>query len=249
MLSQMHNGMLKPVAFFLKKILPAECNYIIYDKELLVIVKSFKTWKPELASVDQPMKVYTNHKNINCFIMTKHLNWQQACWAKFLSEFNFKISYRPGKQGEKPDILTFCSQDLLKDIKDLQQRYQFQILLQDHQLDKNVKKVLVVMFCINTAIDKAIDKGINETVDANKENKENKEITNVKEFSEESSNNSFSTHLQQIILKSSRDEEDEIDKTRKLLKKLFEKAYKDNEIVKEIIDAKAHDLWKLPMTN
>ena len=40
-LSQMQNGMLRPVAFFLKMSL-AECNYIIYDKKLLAIVKSFK---------------------------------------------------------------------------------------------------------------------------------------------------------------------------------------------------------------
>ena len=42
-LSQMHGKVLKPVAYFLKKMTPAECNYIIYDKELLAIVKSFKT--------------------------------------------------------------------------------------------------------------------------------------------------------------------------------------------------------------
>lgn len=41
-LSQMHNGMLKPVAYFLKKMMPAECNYMIYDKKLLAVVKSFK---------------------------------------------------------------------------------------------------------------------------------------------------------------------------------------------------------------
>ena len=42
MLLQMHDGMLRPVAIFSKKISPAECNYIIYNKELLPIVKSFK---------------------------------------------------------------------------------------------------------------------------------------------------------------------------------------------------------------
>ena len=51
-LSQMHDGrVLKPVAYFSKKMTPAECNYMIYDKELLAIVRSFKTWRPELASV------------------------------------------------------------------------------------------------------------------------------------------------------------------------------------------------------
>ena len=44
-LSQMHSGMLRPVAFFLKRMSLAECNYIIYNKELLVIMKSFEMWK------------------------------------------------------------------------------------------------------------------------------------------------------------------------------------------------------------
>ena len=61
-LSQMHgDGVLKPVAYFSKKMTPAECNYMIYDKELLAIVRSFETWRPELASVNEPVKVLTDH--------------------------------------------------------------------------------------------------------------------------------------------------------------------------------------------
>ena len=75
-LSQMHNGVLRPVAFFSKKMSPAECNYIIYNKELLAIVKSFETWRPELASMDpkRPVKVYTNYKNLQHFMTIKQLN-------------------------------------------------------------------------------------------------------------------------------------------------------------------------------
>ena len=96
---------------------------MIYDKELLAIVKSFETWRPELASMDSEklVKVYTNHKNLEHFMTTKQLNCQQICWAKFLLEFNFKISYRPGKQEKKPNVLTRSSQDLSKDIEDSQQ--------------------------------------------------------------------------------------------------------------------------------
>ena len=42
-LSQKHGKKLRPVAYFSKKMTPAECNYMIYDKELLAIVKSFET--------------------------------------------------------------------------------------------------------------------------------------------------------------------------------------------------------------
>ena len=34
--------LLRLVAFFSKRIVPAECNYDIYDKELLAIVCSFE---------------------------------------------------------------------------------------------------------------------------------------------------------------------------------------------------------------
>ena len=253
-LLQMHNSVFRPVTFFLKKMTLAECNYMIYNKELLAIVKSFEMWRPELASMDpkKPVKVYTDYKNLKHFMNTKQLNCWQARWVKFLSEFNFKISYRSENQGEKPDVLTHQSQDLSKGIKDSQQQHQFQTLLQDHQLDKDIKKALAVAFCINMtdeaidkAIDKSIDKSVNETVDGNEENKE---IIDVEEFSNKFSetNNFFSTLLQQVIPIPIRDKESEIDKTEKLLEKLFKKAYEDNKVVKEIIDAKARSLRKLP---
>ena len=43
---------------------------------------------------------------------TKTLTRRQARWAEFLSQFNFKIRYRPGKQGAKLDALTRRSGDL-----------------------------------------------------------------------------------------------------------------------------------------
>ena len=39
-----HEEVLHPVAFLLHRYLPAECNYEIYDKELLAIVRAFEEW-------------------------------------------------------------------------------------------------------------------------------------------------------------------------------------------------------------
>jgi hypothetical protein len=150
-ISQMHDGVLRPVAFFSKKMNPAECNYMIYDKELLAIIRSFETWKPELTSVapENPVKVYTDHRNLEHFMTTKQLNRRQARWAEFLSEFNFKIMYRPGKDGQKPDILTRRSQDIPSDSDDNRTKHQLQTLIQDHQIDKDIKKALCVMWSVN----------------------------------------------------------------------------------------------------
>ncbi len=45
---------------------PAECNYEIYDKELLAIVKAFEEWRPELAGTSEkdPIQVMTDQRNL-----------------------------------------------------------------------------------------------------------------------------------------------------------------------------------------
>ena len=44
------NSILHPVAFFSKKHTPVECNYEIYDKELMAIIRCFRSgtqkWNP-----------------------------------------------------------------------------------------------------------------------------------------------------------------------------------------------------------
>src|SRR5260221_7422071 len=42
------NQIMHPIAFISAKMTPAECNYSIEDKELLAIVKAFKTWRAYL---------------------------------------------------------------------------------------------------------------------------------------------------------------------------------------------------------
>ena len=53
-----------------------------------------------------PVKVLTDHKNLEYFITTKKLTPRQLKWAEFLSEFNFVISYQSGKKNDKADVLT-----------------------------------------------------------------------------------------------------------------------------------------------
>jgi hypothetical protein len=42
------DGVLRLVAYFSAKHTAAECNYEIYNKELLAIIKCLKEWRPEL---------------------------------------------------------------------------------------------------------------------------------------------------------------------------------------------------------
>jgi hypothetical protein len=65
------NNILHPMAYFSKKHSPAECNYEIYDKELMAIVLAFKEWRPELQSVINPIRVLSNNKHLEYFTTTK----------------------------------------------------------------------------------------------------------------------------------------------------------------------------------
>ena len=109
------NGVLRPVAFFSKKHSPAECNYEIYDKELLAIVRSFEEWRPHLIGAAQPIRVLTDHKNLEYFATKRQLNQRQVRWSGFMAQFPWYAEYRPGKLGGKPDALTRRSGDLPKE--------------------------------------------------------------------------------------------------------------------------------------
>jgi hypothetical protein len=100
------DGALHPIAFYSRKFSAAEINYQIYDKELLAIVSAFEHWRNYLYGTQHQVTVYTDHKNLLYYTTTRTLNRRQARWSLFLSEFNFVIQYRPGKEQGKPDALS-----------------------------------------------------------------------------------------------------------------------------------------------
>ena len=245
----MHGEVLKPVAYFSKKMTPVECNYMIYDKKLLAIVKSFETWRPELASIsrpNQPVKVFTDHRNLKHFMTTKQLNCRQARWTEFLSEFNFRISYRPGKEGEKPDILTRLAQDKPTSVDNSCHQQQFQTLLKADQLNEDIKKALAVVFRANEVdeINKVdeVDK-VNEVDDVdeidNVDEVENKNIVDVRDYIDPD----LYQHLnsQQNSEQGSSSTKMAGSRIKNLLENLLDKAYQKDEVVNSIIAAKQED--------
>jgi hypothetical protein len=58
------DGVLHSVAYHSKKHSPAECNYHIYDKELMAITKPLEEWRPECEGGAYPLQLITDHKNL-----------------------------------------------------------------------------------------------------------------------------------------------------------------------------------------
>ena len=59
-----------PVAYFLRKIIPAKTQYKTYDGQLLAIVEAFKTWRHYLKGCKYEILIFSNHNNL-CRFMDK----------------------------------------------------------------------------------------------------------------------------------------------------------------------------------
>jgi len=94
------------VAVHSRKLNSADRNYEIHDKELLAIMEAFKEWKRYLGGEEEPVTVYTDHQNLQSFLTKKVWNQRQIRWGQELTNYNFKIVYRPGSRGRKPDALS-----------------------------------------------------------------------------------------------------------------------------------------------
>jgi hypothetical protein len=55
------------ITYFSKSFLPAECNYDIYDRELLVIIYALKANRHLLLGTKYPILIHTNHNNLQYF--------------------------------------------------------------------------------------------------------------------------------------------------------------------------------------
>ena len=87
-------GRWHPVAFFSRKIIPAETRYETHNGELLAIVEAFKTWRHYLEGSRHEVLVLTDHNNLCRFMKTKSLSSRQVRWAQELSCYHFQIDYR-----------------------------------------------------------------------------------------------------------------------------------------------------------
>ncbi|MBW0519806.1 hypothetical protein O181_059521 [Austropuccinia psidii MF-1] len=106
LLSQVNDSGKNPIAFESRKLLPAELNYEIHDKEFLGIFWALKFWRYFLLSLSNSFEVLTDHSSLQYFWSSKVLTHRQDNWAKFLSEFHSTITYRPGRLAILPDSLS-----------------------------------------------------------------------------------------------------------------------------------------------
>jgi len=123
-------NVLHSIVFYSKSMISAECNYHIYDKKLLTIIRCFEHWWLELEDTELSIQMFTDHQTLKIFMKNKQLTRWQANYLNILSKFNFQIIFRSGKTNFKVDALTRMSMiDSSESVKDIDDHFQTILIL------------------------------------------------------------------------------------------------------------------------
>ena len=104
-ISQDHGKGLQPIAFYSRKLTPAERNYPTHDREMLALIASLKHWRHYLMGAARS-RAYTDHQALRHFATQPHLSPRQTRWMGTLQEYDVYIDYLPGKTNVVADALS-----------------------------------------------------------------------------------------------------------------------------------------------
>jgi hypothetical protein len=103
-LSQVQDGVERPVAYFSRTFNKAERNYCVTRRELLAVVLAVQHFRPYLYG--RQFLLRTDHASLLWLRRRKEPEGQIARWLEILSEFRFKLVHRPGVRHGNADGLS-----------------------------------------------------------------------------------------------------------------------------------------------
>ena len=103
-LSQIQNGKERVISYAGKRLSPAQRLYHTTEKEALAIVLAFKTFDPYLRGNNTI--VQSDHKALLWLMGQKQCPARIARWVCYLSQFDFTIGHKPGKELANADALS-----------------------------------------------------------------------------------------------------------------------------------------------
>lgn len=98
------NGVRHPIAYYSRKLNPAEKRYSTVEQECLALVSAVAYFKVYL--VGRPFTIFTDHRPLRWLLNSKTTNSRLARWSLSLSEYDFDVQYRPGKANSNADALS-----------------------------------------------------------------------------------------------------------------------------------------------
>ena len=103
-LSVVRDGQDQPVAYFSKRLTPAERNYSVTELECLAVVKAIDHFAIHLLGRD--FTVVTDHTALVALKHSHKLNGRLMRWALTLQAYKYEVVYRPGVLHQNADGLS-----------------------------------------------------------------------------------------------------------------------------------------------
>lgn len=103
-LTQEVEGTDHPIAYISRTLNKNERNYSATEREALAVVYAVEKFEPYLGS--RPFTVVTDHASLKWFMNLENPTGRLARWGCRLSQFNFSIEHRKGKDNVIPDALS-----------------------------------------------------------------------------------------------------------------------------------------------
>ncbi len=150
-LLQLVNNVWRLCAYYSKKNASAECNYEIYDKEMLIIIWCLKEWNAELRSVSS-FQICMDHKNLKYFITVRKLTERQMRWSLILSWYNFFILYLLSKQNERADALLRQKQNVSMNLSDDRVQHCTTQMIHSEMISKPIQTALMTVADISVSV-------------------------------------------------------------------------------------------------
>ncbi len=91
------------IAYASRSLNKTEQNYGITDKECLAVIWAIKHFEQYLGLL--PFQVVTDHSALKYLQTAKMPTGRRARWIMYLQQFDFEITYRPGKENKNADAL------------------------------------------------------------------------------------------------------------------------------------------------
>lgn len=105
MLTQVIDGLERPIAFMSRSLSGAERNYSVTEREALAVLTALEHWRCYLEN-GKTFTVITDHSALKWFLSLSNPTGRLARWGVRLSAFDFKIVHRKGKDNIIPDALS-----------------------------------------------------------------------------------------------------------------------------------------------
>ena len=103
-LSQIKDGVVRPIAYTSRTIQKHETNWAITEKEALAIVWAVKHFRTFLLG--RKFKIITDHSALKVLMRGECMNSRLQRWACKLQGYEFEVFYKPEKQNLYADLLS-----------------------------------------------------------------------------------------------------------------------------------------------